>query len=1196
MLTLEETPAQPRRVSAPDERRRPAGRRQARRWLVVGLVALGLCTLAGWVGLPRLVEARARAWLAAVFGPALRVDRVEWRFPGELRLAGVEAFVWAPGENRIPSPPTVIRVDEVSVPAGLAAWLGGGGVPALVHAGRAVITVGHWPEAASGEGDAIRREARRRWPDGLPEVRIDELVICSPRGPDTGDGGPLKGTDSARVSTSQPLCRLALHAVPARGEPAWLVNWQDRADRTQRGVLRVDLGAATVSAVRGGLPAVSLGWVMSRLPETQGQIERWVHRAGVEGRVRVVDLRLSPEGARVVADLESGLMHLPLGDPAGGRFVDIEGVNGRIRLSGGRVEASLAGRVLGARVDVRASGSVAGSGGEAAPLELELTLAGLDVPRPAERAATLWADLFEQVGLLRFLEERYEFAGAVDVHVRLCREPEGGRWRLAGGHVDLRGVDVVYRRFAYPLRDVRGRISFDQEGIRIERAVGRHTGGTFVVKGRFAEFTPQCALDVVISGADVPLDEALREALWPEHQRLWERFSPAGRADVIVRLHRDPPEGGRAHPIRVAVEAEVLDGAACYAGLPVPVTDIRGRLKIDSRGVQVAGLAGRVAPGGEVRICGDYVPGRETGAPLHLWLAARDVPVAEELVAALPEAARKAVAQYGITGWVDLAARIESTGRGRPPFVVEASLRTEALRMPALPVVLDDVRALLTIRPDSAEIRRLEGRWSGAIARGAGRVPLRGQEPARFSLGVERLDVERASVSLPQRAGEAIRRLGLTGTVAVRLEAGSVSPESGAGLPGQGSVPWRLDIVPVSLSARPEAMPVAVRDLSGRVRVTEEGVRIDGLRGAIAGGHLTLSGCSVGGGVGGWAWEGTARLEGVTLDERIAAALPEEFRSLWRRLRPAGKIDAVWDDVSLAQDAERGVRGRLTGLIRLADVSLDSAVRLEGVRGRLRGRLEVAGQPGHVAIDTDALLDSLIVNGLRLEGLRARLIRAAGSPALEIRDLRAAMGGGEVAGQGRIAAGQSAVGVAMSGRLWNVPVESLLASQDGGHGGRLGGQASGRFFYQRDGETCRAGADLRVTEMAWFRTPPLLAIVDVLRWPPAVRDHRPQATMRLYMDGRRVQVEQLHLEDGQVRLTGRGWVDLPTRRLRLDLLSSMGLEQTQFAVLEELLSGAAREVVAVEVGGTLNRPQVRTRPLRSLDASIRTLLSASPSE
>ena len=82
-----------------------------------------------------------------------------------------------------------------------------------------------------------------------------------------------------------------------------------------------------------------------------------------------------------------------------------------------------------------------------------------------------------------------------------------------------------YSRFPYPLENVRANIEFNDEVVTISNLIGTGpNGGSVVVEGTIIDPGSAAAIDVSISGNDVPADRVFRSALDGWRRRTWDRF------------------------------------------------------------------------------------------------------------------------------------------------------------------------------------------------------------------------------------------------------------------------------------------------------------------------------------------------------------------------------------------------------------------------------------------------------------------------------------------------------------------------------------------------------------------------------------------------------------------------------------------------------------------------------------------------
>ncbi len=105
--------------------------------------------------------------------------------------------------------------------------------------------------------------------------------------------------------------------------------------------------------------------------------------------------------------------------------------------------------------------------------------------------------------------------------------------------IELSNCGLNYERFPYPLRMIRGRLLWDDQGWTFQDLAGRN-GTAYVAGTGFWRRTPGTGSELVLNliGTDVPLEDELRDALQPGAQLVWNQLRPRGTVDHLkVDIH-----------------------------------------------------------------------------------------------------------------------------------------------------------------------------------------------------------------------------------------------------------------------------------------------------------------------------------------------------------------------------------------------------------------------------------------------------------------------------------------------------------------------------------------------------------------------------------------------------------------------------------------------------------------------------------
>ncbi len=236
------------------------------------------------------------------------------------------------------------------------------------------------------------------------------------------------------------------------------------------------------------------------------------------------------------------------------------------------------------------------------------------------------------------------------------------------------GVNVLYDGFPYRLEDMHGEVVYDSaaETVEIRGVDGMHGTGKARVRGLVRDIGGDGAFDLTIEGTDVALDSDLKAALTPENREVWEMFKPEGRIDLTWEGHA---VGGRNQDVRQTLWAKLKGCSATYEKIPVRIEGITGQLTYDASGTKIDHLAGKRGDA-SVRLDGAIAPGDDP--PFDITVSLSDLPLSEEVVAALPARARDLLTESKASGSLHMKGRFElkddSGGKRRTLYSAEVRL------------------------------------------------------------------------------------------------------------------------------------------------------------------------------------------------------------------------------------------------------------------------------------------------------------------------------------------------------------------------------------------------------------------------------------------------------------------------------------------------------------------------------------------
>jgi hypothetical protein len=309
-------------------------------------------------------------------------------------------------------------------------------------------------------------------------------------------------------------------------------------------------------------------------------------------------------------------------------------VEARIRCDNhGLLIDDLSARCGATQIELHAS--VAGYSGTG-PIDLELTARQLQLEHlptaalpPAVRAT--W--------------DHFQPRGLADVAGRL--KFDGQQW-LPELKIECHELSLAYNRFPYRLTDGSGTIIVAPDALSARlRMVG---GGRFVrctadIHHPGPSFTGRVELQ---SEGAIAIDDRLLLAMDAPTQRLVRGFRPRGSASFFARFERTSATA----EIRRQIQIDLLDCSMQHERFPYPIDRVCGTLALDDDTWLFKNLTGQ-NDSAEITGAGSWAASSSAGRQLVLHFAARDVPLADELRAALPVATQQLWSNLRPRGNVD---------------------------------------------------------------------------------------------------------------------------------------------------------------------------------------------------------------------------------------------------------------------------------------------------------------------------------------------------------------------------------------------------------------------------------------------------------------------------------------------------------------------------------------------------------------
>lgn len=327
----------------------------------------------------------------------------------------------------------------------------------------------------------------------------------------------------------------------------------------------------------------------------------------------------------------------------------VDKLSGRVRIAEGNVEIR---RLRGARGSARCT--------------IDGTIEGIDDGPPAVDLRITAGDLPLDDHLMQALGDRSRAAmramnprGSVEyVEARVTQEPgEPIRHDITA---TLKDVRIRPEAFPYEIVDTGGVLTVQGDRAIVELR-GRHDRTPVRADGLIYFREGGVGVDLTVGATGLVFDDELFDALSPPLRKVWRQLSPSGTGDVTVTVTRNAPDGAGADDYRFELNARDME--ITYVGFPYTFKGLTGRA------VAVPGrieLRNMTFSDGDVRgTIEGVITSAENTDRGELSIAARNLPVDETLLSAMPAELDPLLQRVRTGGTVDLA--LESVRFTRTP-------------------------------------------------------------------------------------------------------------------------------------------------------------------------------------------------------------------------------------------------------------------------------------------------------------------------------------------------------------------------------------------------------------------------------------------------------------------------------------------------------------------------------------------------
>ncbi len=823
---------------------------------------------------------------------------------------------------------------------------------------------------------------------------------------------------------------------------------------------------------------------------------------------------------------------------------------------------------------MRLEGSVSGFDREVLAVDLEVTVESISLRKHRETLSGLsepFASIYRD----------YDPRGTVDMTIRARRGTGPAEEVQVEGGIVCRGAAIAYRGFPYVVERLRGRVDFGPDGFRIDRMQGYHGTSPITITTAVTNPGDAFGLDTTIRGEGIPIDDDLRAALPEASRQAYDEYHASGKLDLTVRVTREPRLDAE---MVTVIDARLVGCTIKHENFPYELRDAHGEVRLDADGADIRRVEGRHGTA-EITVTGTIRPEPADDPPVRLQITASNVSIDEDLAAALPPRERETFRLFHLSGLADIEGTVRSGPEIDLPFEYELTVRPTSARMiyEPFPILVENAAGTFTLTPRQTRIESLAGSNREARLQAIGWIEHR-EDDFAVDLTIQGQNVplseELRGAFMPEvrSAWSRVAPRGRVDVSARLTKAFGTKPDE---------IEHHVWVTPRDAAVRLEFFPYPLEALHGRIEFVGNRVRLHEVTAREGPTEFYLDG-DLGFEDDGQTIDLAVEAKGLRLEGPLGRALPEALAKAFKRLAPAGRLDVRLSELAVRIPKEGPTEARWAGTALLDEVSLSRGVEIAGAVGTARVAGSLAG--GRFGLDGEFRLQQGRIADLAVSDLRLVVAKDPSSETLRFSTIESGFYGGRLEGTGAMGTGPDG-GFELDLAIQDAAFGPFLRDGMGIENPPQDGRLDATFAAQdpgTDGSELRASGQARVTDASLYELPPIVRVLNLLRLKPPDRAAFRHARITYFVVGKTIFLEDIRLEGRAMNLYGIGTVG---REGALNLTFRMGKkdEQPLSTLLTELVEGVRRELVVIEVTGTLSDPKVETRPLSRLSAPLREL-------
>ncbi len=790
---------------------------------------------------------------------------------------------------------------------------------------------------------------------------------------------------------------------------------------------------------------------------------------------------------------------------------------------------------------------------------------------------------------LRCFFHDFKPKGKVDFDIEISKQKGKNNNFVLNGNVDLKHISAEYFKFPYRVDNIIGKIAIENNSFKLIGLKAKSDNGKITLDGFISEPSKFSAVDIEIHTKNTPLNNKLFRALPEHYQKVWKMFNPQGYGDSDIVLHRP---AGTNRKWKRKIKLKLTKASGCYEKFRYPIHNLRGVMYVEDNKLYLKDLQGHDKQA-ILRISG-IVENINTNKPVvKVNISARNVPIDETLINALPIQAGNLIKNCQLTGITDFTGNLFSNVTTNKSHVISHSKLKSSLQYQFkcklkgiqicykdFPYPIKNLEGTLTITPEKVIIDGVFARKGNQQLQAKGNLIL-GKKNQQITLKIlaDNIPVDSQLYQALSASQKKIWNT-LEPTGKIKMEADLKRIE------GQ-EWKWKIIITPKNCQIKYNKFPT-ITDLTGTITFYPDTIIFNEITGTINKHPVSLNG-QLKSRKGTLSSTLTLTIEKMPITSRFLSLFDANVITNRLKWTPGGTLKCRLRELIIERYPDGQQHWKMNGKFSLKEVNIKTFA-AKPVNCNFVGQLEWQKEQNNFAMEGRLSLDKFEWNNKIIENLKCVISKQIGSTMLHIKKLRGQFGGGEISGLAELQLSDRKSDYGIQITLNNISASKAFSLAPKNNNNSIQGKIRGQIYLlgtTGQKHLKRGGGTLEITGAQVLKIPLMKKVYESVQQNPPNLASFHNIILRFTIEQYILKFQRITLTGPTLSLIGNGRINLSNDRIKLYLISAPPETFNKFPILKELLQGAASELTEIEVHGTIDKPIINAQPLKNISDTIK---------